>query len=130
MSAEHGVYVELLPKGKIKRDLAGVSGEVSLEGTTVSDEVILFSELSFGPYAVVVDLIRFQAKAILKHDDHGGLADMTEPCSTPWRIWYLLWRRNSLCMGPCSAYSWKMKYQRMTGLPCIPFWPAGRSLPF
>ena len=73
MSAEHGVYVELLPKGKIKRDLAGVSGEVSLEGTTVSDEVILFSELSFGPYAVVVDLIRFQAKAILKHDDHGGL---------------------------------------------------------
>ena len=27
---------------------------------------------------MVVDLIRFQAKAILKHDDHGGLADMTE----------------------------------------------------
>lgn len=78
MSAEHGAYVELLTKGKIKRDLAGVSGEVSLEGTTISDEVILFSELSFGPYAVVVDLIRFQAKAILKHDDHGGLADMTE----------------------------------------------------
>ena len=78
MSAEHGAYVELLQKGEIKRDLAGVSGEVSLEGTTISDEVILFSELSFGPYAVVVDLIRFQAKAILKHDDHGGLADMTE----------------------------------------------------
>lgn len=78
MSAEHGAYVELLTKGKIKRDLAEVSGEVSLDGTTVSDEVILFSELSFGPYAVVVDLIRFQAKAILKHDDHGGLADMTE----------------------------------------------------
>ena len=66
MSAEHGAYVELLQKGEIKRDLAGVSGEVSLEGTTISDEVILFSELSFGPYAVVVDLIRFQAKAILK----------------------------------------------------------------
>ena len=78
MSAEHGAYVELLQKGEIKRDLAGVSGEVSLEGTTISDEVILFSEVSFGPYAVVVDLIRFQAKAILKHDDHGGLADMTE----------------------------------------------------
>lgn len=78
MSAEHGAYVELLPKGKIKRDLAEVSGEVSLDGTTISDEVILFSELSFGPYAVVVDLIRFQAKAILKHDDHSGLADMIE----------------------------------------------------
>ena len=37
MSAEHGAYVELLPKGKIKRDLAGESGEVSLDGTaTVS----------------------------------------------------------------------------------------------
>lgn len=85
MSAEHGVYVELLPKGKIKRDLAGVSGEVSLEDTTISDEVILFSELSFGPYAVVVDLIRFQAKAILKHDDRGGLADMTEFQAIPVR---------------------------------------------
>ena len=35
MSAEHGAYVELLQKGEIKRDLAGVSGEVSLEGTTM-----------------------------------------------------------------------------------------------
>ena len=26
MSAEHGAYVELLQKGEIKRDLAGVSG--------------------------------------------------------------------------------------------------------
>ena len=77
MSAEHGLYVELLPDGKIKRDLAGSSGEASLEDTTVSDEVILFSELNFEPYAVVVDLIRSQARAILMHDSHGGLANMT-----------------------------------------------------
>lgn len=77
MSGEHGVYVELLPEGKIKRDLAGIAGEVSLGETTVFDEVILFSELSFGPYAVVVDLIRSQARAILMHDGHGDLANMT-----------------------------------------------------
>ena len=79
MSAEHGAYVELLQKGEIKRDLAGVSGEVSLEGTTISAEVIMFSELSFGPYAVVVDLIRFPAKAILKQDDHGCLLYTSRP---------------------------------------------------
>ena len=77
MSAEHGVYVELLPGGKIKRDLAGSSGEASLEDTVVSGEVILFSELIFEPYAAVVDLIRSQARAILMHNDHGGLANMT-----------------------------------------------------
>ena len=39
MSAEHGAYVELLQKGEIKRDLAEVSCEVSLDGTTISDAV-------------------------------------------------------------------------------------------
>ena len=77
MSSEHGLYVELLPDGKIKRDIVGSSGEASLEDTVVSGEVILFSELNFEPYAVVVDLIRSQASAILMHDDHGGLANMT-----------------------------------------------------
>ena len=77
MSSEHGLYVELLPDGKIKRDLVGSSGEASLEDTVVSGEVILFSELNFEPYAVVVDLIRSQARAILMHDSHGGLANMT-----------------------------------------------------
>ena len=77
MSSEHGLYVELLPDGKIKRDIVGSSGEASLEDTVVSGEVILFSELNFEPYAVVVDLIRSQARAILMHDSHGGLANMT-----------------------------------------------------
>ena len=77
MSAEHGVYVELLPDGKIKRDLAGILGEVPLAETKISDEILLFSELIFEPYAAVVDQIRSQASAILMYDDHGGLANMT-----------------------------------------------------
>ncbi len=58
MGKDFGLYVTLLPKGKIKRDLTGPAGEVSLEDTTIQDELILFSELSFGPYAQVVDMIR------------------------------------------------------------------------
>ena len=77
MSAEHGVYVELLQDGKIKRDLAGIPGEVPLAETKISDEILLFSELIFEPYAAVVDQIRSQASAILMHDEHGGLANMT-----------------------------------------------------
>lgn len=77
MSAEHGVYVELLPDGKIKRDLAGIPGEVPLAEAKISDEIFLFSELIFEPYAAVVDQIRSQARAILMYDEHGGLANMT-----------------------------------------------------
>ena len=77
MSAEHGVYVELLPDGKIKRDLAGIPGEVPLAETKIADEILLFSELIFEPYAAVVDQIRSQARAILMYDEHGGLANMT-----------------------------------------------------
>ncbi len=58
MGKDFGLYVTLLPKGKIKRDLTGPAGEASLEDTTIQDELLLFSELSFGPYAQVVDLIR------------------------------------------------------------------------
>ncbi len=61
MEKGFGLYVTLLPKGKIKRDLTGPAGEVSLEDTTIQDELILFSELSFGPYAQVVDMIRTSA---------------------------------------------------------------------
>ena len=77
MSTEHGVYVELLPRGKIKRDIAGYPGDVPLAEAKISDEIFLFSELIFEPYAVVVDQIHAQARAILMYDDHGGLANMT-----------------------------------------------------
>ena len=51
---DKGIYVSLLPKGKIKRTLTTESGEVELPETTIADEIILFSELDFEHYAQVV----------------------------------------------------------------------------
>ena len=57
MTGDYGLYLSLGQNGHIKRDLAGLAGEVSLEDAVIQDELILFSELSFEPYALVVDLI-------------------------------------------------------------------------
>jgi len=57
MPEDYGLYVTMLPDGKIKRDLTGPSGKVSLEESSIQNELILFSELSFLPYARVVDMI-------------------------------------------------------------------------
>lgn len=59
-----GIYVSLLPKGKIKRILTTESGEVELSETTIADEIILFSELNFEHYAQIVDLLNTIAAAI------------------------------------------------------------------
>ena len=109
--------------GKIKRDLAGISGEVPLAETKISDEILLFSELIFEPYAAVVDQIRSQARAILMHNDHGGLANMTlfQFMLDTWRIWPPLWSRRILCMEHCSAHSWKMKSPPDDGTAMYPF---------
>ena len=61
---DKGIYVSLLPKGKIKRTLTMESGEVELPETTIADEVILFSELNFEYYAQVVELLNTIANAI------------------------------------------------------------------
>ena len=53
-----GLYVSVSPEGKLKRDLAALTGKVPLEDSTVEREIIEFSELDFGPYAQVVDYIR------------------------------------------------------------------------
>lgn len=98
----------------------------------VSGEVILFSELNFEPYAVVVDLIRSQARAILMHDSHGGLANMTLfqfMLDTVEDLVSTL-NRKILCTEPCSAHSWKTKSHRMTEPPCTLFGPARGSSPF
>ena len=68
MKTDCGLYVSVTPDGKLKRDLAAISGKVSLANTTVEDEIITFSELNFGPYAEVVDLIITSAAFI----PHGG----------------------------------------------------------
>lgn len=58
MAEDFGLYLSLSEDGHIKRDLTGPAGKVSLEDTTIRDELILFSELSFEYYAEVVDMIR------------------------------------------------------------------------
>lgn len=58
MAEDFGLYLFLSEDGHIKRDLTGPAGKVSLEDTTIRDELILFSELSFEYYAEVVDMIR------------------------------------------------------------------------
>lgn len=79
MAKEHGLYVTLLPKGKIKRDLTGAASKVSLNEVSIQDELILFSELSFEPYAMVVDAIRNMAANIMRQDeDHYGEIDMVK----------------------------------------------------
>jgi len=77
MEKGFGLYVTLLPKGKLKRDLVGVTGKVSLEDTTIQDELVLFSELSFESYAHVVDMIHTSAGSVIDQDEgHFGKINM------------------------------------------------------
>lgn len=64
MKTDCALYVSVAADGKLKRDLAALSGKVSLEDTTIEDEIITFSELDFGPYAEVVDAIIASAKSL------------------------------------------------------------------
>ena len=57
MKKDCALYVEVLPDGKIERELAIINGKICLESTTVEQEIITFSELEFGPYAAIVDLL-------------------------------------------------------------------------
>ena len=79
MAEDFGLYLSLTKDGHIKRDLTGPAGKVSLENTTIQDELILFSELNFEPYALVVDLVRNCAGSIMVQDEgHYGEVDMKE----------------------------------------------------
>ena len=53
MKKDCALYVEVLPDGKIERELATINGKICLESTTVEQEIITFSELEFGPYAAI-----------------------------------------------------------------------------
>lgn len=61
MKTDCALYVEVLPDRKIERELATINGKVCLESTTVEQEIITFSELEFGPYAAIVDLLAYSA---------------------------------------------------------------------
>ena len=55
---QFGLYVTLEDDGYIKRTLISETGEKDLPFTSIQDEVILFSELNFEPYAAVIDIIQ------------------------------------------------------------------------
>lgn len=59
-----GLYVTLENDGCIKRNLITESGEQELPVTTITDEIIEFSELNFGPYSKAVDIIQEIADSI------------------------------------------------------------------
>lgn len=58
LNPQIGLYVTLEKDGCIKRNLITESGEQELPATTIKDEIIAFSELNFGPYSKVVDIIQ------------------------------------------------------------------------
>lgn len=89
MKKNFGLYVTLLPKGKIKRDLTGSADKVSLEDTTIQDELILFSELSFRPYAQVVDMLRASATFLCLDNGTRPPPGLINPnvYSLSWKPW-------------------------------------------
>lgn len=79
MSEDFGLYLSLTTDGHIKRDLAGPAGKVSLENTTIQDELILFSELSFEYYAKVVDVIRTSVAFLCVDNDNRYIEGTVNP---------------------------------------------------
>lgn len=64
-----GLYLSLGPAGAIERELLGVGGKADLGATTICDELILFSELDFIFYALVVDRIRTAVRFLCVDND-------------------------------------------------------------
>lgn len=71
MGKNLGLYVALNANGTLKRTLVSVSGEMQLEPTTVKEEIILFSDLSFYLYAFVVDRIKLSSGFLMTQDTDG-----------------------------------------------------------
>ena len=65
-----GLYVTLEKDGYIKRNLITNSGEKELPPTTIKDEIIEFSELNFGPYSKIVDVLQELANNIKTEGKH------------------------------------------------------------
>lgn len=79
MEEDFGLYLSLTEDGHIKRDLAGPADKVSLEDTTIQDELILFSELSFEYYAEVVDMIRTSVAFLCADNDNRCIEGRVNP---------------------------------------------------
>lgn len=76
---KQGVMVSISKDGIVSRKVIGAEKSTELEVTTPEEEILLFSELSFGPYAVVVDAIRYRTNQIpVPGADHFGELNMEE----------------------------------------------------
>lgn len=77
MEKQLGLYVRLCPDGKIERTLCSRKGEEKLPDTTLGNELIAYSELNFGPYAELLEIVE-QLSAEVENDDpdHFGEVDM------------------------------------------------------
>ena len=71
MGKNLGLYVSLNTDGSLNRTLVSVFGETQLEPTSVKEEIILFSELSFRYYAFIVDRIRISSGFLMTQDTDG-----------------------------------------------------------
>ena len=74
MEKKLGLYVSVSGDENLKRTLVSVSGETELEATTLNDEVILFSELNYSCYALIVDRIKLASRFLLTRDKDGTSA--------------------------------------------------------
>lgn len=75
MRSAYGVYVSLSPKGILERQLVTVNGEIDLPETTPEEEIVLYSELNFEPYAAVVDMLRTTAAFLPAEEDESASAE-------------------------------------------------------
>lgn len=69
MNESFGLYIAANTKGQIKRKLITKSGERDFPVTTISDEIIFFSELNFKYYAMLVDHLDEVSKQIQFDDE-------------------------------------------------------------
>lgn len=93
MKDVYGVLVSLSPKGTLQRQLVAVGGEIELPETTLEEEIILYSELNFEPYAAVVDMLRTTAAFLPAEGEKSASAEEQNVTLSFWRPCRIWWRR-------------------------------------
>ena len=71
-----GLYIRLGKDGKLARTLISHGEKKKFKNTTVCDELILFSELNFGPYTEVLKTLGEIGIELCKDLEHSTEVDM------------------------------------------------------
>ncbi|MBR4392525.1 MAG: hypothetical protein IKT07_00700 [Oscillospiraceae bacterium] len=61
---DQGLYLTIRDSEQLERCLLTQKGEVRMAATTIRDELILFSELDFFPYAELLDILEIYGQAV------------------------------------------------------------------